>query len=544
MPETIIVIEAPGKLRTVSRILSTLRINAAVVATGGVLYDMPRKEIGLDPETLIPTDWRPISPKTIKHLKSTLAQAKRVILMTDDDREGELIAAQVQTIARGAGYGGAFERIVTSAINEQSVAEALKQPRELERNTIIGVMARRGIDRAIGFLCSNHRAGNQIVGRISSRILSAVAAAPLNTCKLIGTHPSQPGWRIWSKGTHEQRKSLEALDEGFKQMDPDLMGNLRETHSVKKAPELLNGADTLMLVASHLNIPVAEAEKIIQASYEKGALSYPRTESRTVGEHTRRMLMNEMNRLGKRARIDGLPGKPLRGGKFAHEAVYPSQPIAYHPEGIAGLSRADSAVALIGGRTMASLSPDAKVKTVTVPQAAISQFLKKKGLPDVKAIIYRDVPETVGWLAIEKSFQKKASVGDIPADVAVLERMMNLKIGRPSTIVGHIEKAMARGWVSAEGKLSSRGIAVLGFVQHNYPSLLQAEDLDTLYDGMDFQDLGSAVRAGIDRLGLDFNDLKQRVLALHRDEMEVEYEAEDSGLPTYEVEAEQDLALG
>lgn len=545
MADTLIIIEAPGKLRTISKILSGMRFNADVVATGGVLYDLPKKEIGLDPQTLVPKSWIPTSPKTINHLKSKLKTAKKVILMTDADREGELIAAQVQTIARAAGYAGSFERITVSAINEQSIAEALKQSREIARGTVIGVMARRGIDRAIGFLCSNHLAGNQIAGRISSRLLAAVSTTPLKTCKLVGLHPSQPGWRIWSKGTADQRKSLDALEDAFKRMDPALMDNVRENLTTKRAPEFLNGADALLLVSNHLSIPVSEAEKLIQTAYERGALSYPRTESRSISEPTRKMLLSEMNRLGKRARPENAFGKPQEATRFAHEALYPATPITYHPEGTSGLSKSDSAIALISGRTMASLSPDAKVKTVVVEQAAISRYLKSHGLPDVRAIIYRDIPETAGWLSIEKSFTKKASVQSIPVDQAVLERMIEHDIGRPSTFVGHIDKAMKRGWVTAEGKLSSSGFAVMSFIKENHPSLLRAEDLDRLYDGMTFNDLPAAVKTGIERLGLNFDDLRQRMTTLDRSaEAEMEHEAEDSGLPTYEPDVDYDMVVG
>lgn len=252
-----------------------------------------------------------------------------------------------------------------------------------------------------------------------------------------------------------------------------------------------------------------------------------------------------MNRLGKRARHENAFGKPLEAGKFAHEAVYPATPIAYHPEGIKGLSKADSTIALISGRTMASLSPDAKVKSVVVEQAAIARYLKERGLPEVKAIIYRDIPETAGWLAIEKSFSKQASVQSIPVDQAVLERMVEHDIGRPSTFVGHIEKAMRRGWVTAEGKLSGSGFAVMSFIKENYPTLLRAEDLDRLYDGMPFNDLPSAIKTGIDRLGLDFDDLRSRMASINRSvEAEMEHEAEDSGLPTYEPDPEYDMAIG
>lgn len=110
-----------------------------------------------------------------------------------------------------------------------------------------------------------------------------------------------------------------------------------------------------------------------------------------------------------------------------------------------GLSQLDAAIGLLTRRAFASLSPDAKVKSIEVEQSAISSFLAKQGLPDIKVKIWRDIPDTAGWLVVEKEFIKPVKLVRIPLDTAVMERMVEQGIGRPSTIVGHIDKALARG---------------------------------------------------------------------------------------------------
>lgn len=88
MPNTVFVIEAPGKIRSLRKILSELRINAQVVATGGALYDMPKDQLGLNPNDLTPERWTPTSQRTISHLTKKFKDADQIYVMTDADREG------------------------------------------------------------------------------------------------------------------------------------------------------------------------------------------------------------------------------------------------------------------------------------------------------------------------------------------------------------------------------------------------------------------------------------------------------------------------
>ncbi len=545
MSETVVVIEAPGKIKSVSKILGSLRFNASVVATGGILYDMPQKKLGLSPDNLVPKEWVPVSAKTIKFLEKRFQDAKRIVVMTDGDREGELIAAQVSSLAKTTGFTGTIDRVISSAINADAISQALKTPMPISRDTCIGVMARRGIDRAIGFLCSNPSAGNQIAGRVSSKLLAAINATPLDTCKLAGSHSQQPGWRISARGTSKTKESLKAIEQAFKTLNPELMSHVKEIHTTKPSPALLNGSDTLLLVASQLNVSLQEAEDLIQSSYERGAISYPRTDSRAISEPTSRMLLTEMRTAGMRAANKNTSGKAPDFAQGAHEAVYPCNPSSSRGSGLRGLSKADSVAAIVTGRTFASLSPDAKVTSTVVDQAAISRFLKSQKLPDVKVRIWRDVPETAGWLTLEKEFVRPAGMSEIPMDQAILERLVQSGIGRPSTVVGHISKALQRNWVSQDtGMLTHKGQAVLSFIEQTYPSLLTSPDLDAFLESVHFDSLPEAVKGGIARIGLDYEDLRNLARQATA-EVTYEYtqEADDSGLPVYEMSYEDDVSV-
>lgn len=547
MSKLVVVIEAPGKIRPLRKILAELRISAEVLATGGALYDIPQDTLGLNPNDLTPERWTPTSSRTIQHLSKHFDGAQRVIVMTDADPDGELIAAQVHSVLVASKATATLERITTPALNAEAVNIALQSPRAIDRKVCVAVMARRAIDRAIGFLCSNPNASGQIAGRVSSKIISTVDRSPLKTLKVAGTHPSQPGWRIWGKGISSKRESLRAIETAFSQMDPELMGSSRESIISKPAPAMLNGADALTLVANQLNIPLVEAEKLLQTAYERGAISYPRTDSRDISTKTRTMLEDAMRTFGRRVArsrtINEGPGAPMA----AHEAVYPCSPIKFNTSSLTGLSRLDSAIAIITRRAFASLSPDARVRMIEIEPDSVSSFLSKKGLPSAHVRIWKDIPETAGWLTVEKEFLRPVQLADIPLDIAIMERMVEQNIGRPSTIVGHISKALSRGWIHDNGMLSSKGMTVLAYLQQNFPVLLAEHELDRFLARSGFDQVNQAVQAGINDVGLDFkllqNLARQATVGL-APSMRPDADADESGLPIYAPEEEVDMPMG
>jgi DNA topoisomerase I len=547
MSETVVVIEAPGKIKGLRKVLGELRFNAQVLATGGALFDIPRDQLGLDPNDLTPRTWLPTSERTIKHLSKHFRTATKIFVMTDADREGELIAAQVGAVISSSGSKATLHRITTTALSADSIKAALGKPRAIDRTTCVAVMARRGIDRAIGFLCSNPSAAGQIAGRISSKIVKSIHDKPLPTLQLSGTHPELPGLRIWAKGHTDKKASFEALEAAFRSNDPALMRHTKELHNSKPAPKFLDGADTLMLVANNLGVSLVEAEKLIQTAYERGAISYARTDSREISKQTRTMLESAMRSTGRRVRVNKVDAEAPGSPRGAHEAVYPASPMDFASSSLEGLSKLDSAIALITRRTFASMSPDAKVKTIEVEQGAINAFLKAKNLPAVAAKIWRDIPETAGWLMIEREFLKPVALSQIPLDLAVLGRLVEQGIGRPSTVVGHIDKALGRGWVADNGTLSSKGQTVLSFLQQNHPTLLHGHDLDKFFEGVSIEQLPAAVREGIDRLGLDFKALVHLAREAVRQRSPVHHhDGDDNGLPVYQPEPDElhDMAAG
>ena len=87
----LIIVESPTKSKTISKFLGN---GFVVLSSYGHVRDLPKKTMGIDiehnfkPKYVTP----PKARKVISELKNALKKADRVILATDEDREGEAIA--------------------------------------------------------------------------------------------------------------------------------------------------------------------------------------------------------------------------------------------------------------------------------------------------------------------------------------------------------------------------------------------------------------------------------------------------------------------
>ncbi|MGQ4004784.1 DNA topoisomerase III [Francisellaceae bacterium CB52] len=89
-------------------------------------YDLKYKKWNLDDLPIIPTTWKlsqnDSSKKQLAIVKNCIAKADEVVIATDADREGELIARLILGYAR---YNGPVKRLWLSALDDASIRKAL-----------------------------------------------------------------------------------------------------------------------------------------------------------------------------------------------------------------------------------------------------------------------------------------------------------------------------------------------------------------------------------------------------------------------------------
>ena len=113
-----------------SGVTVTWCIGHLVEAAAPEVYDAALKRWSLEQLPIIPQQWRvEVKPKTatqFKVVKALLAKATQLVIATDADREGELIAREIIDLC---GYRGPIERLWLSALNDASIRTALAKLR-------------------------------------------------------------------------------------------------------------------------------------------------------------------------------------------------------------------------------------------------------------------------------------------------------------------------------------------------------------------------------------------------------------------------------
>ncbi|MFN7088644.1 MAG: toprim domain-containing protein, partial [Candidatus Paceibacteria bacterium] len=87
----LIIVESPTKAHTISKFLGR---EYSVQSSFGHVRDLPGKSLGVDIDNNFQPKYViiPKAKKTIAYLKKLLPKAEKVIMATDEDREGEAIA--------------------------------------------------------------------------------------------------------------------------------------------------------------------------------------------------------------------------------------------------------------------------------------------------------------------------------------------------------------------------------------------------------------------------------------------------------------------
>ncbi|WP_050470452.1 DNA topoisomerase III [Herbaspirillum chlorophenolicum] len=293
-----------------SGVTITWCIGHLVEAAAPEVYDAALKRWSLEQLPIIPQQWRvEVKPKTatqFKVVKALLAKATHLVIATDADREGELIAREIIDLC---GYRGPIERLWLSALNEASIRTALGKLRPSSDTLPMyySALARSRADWLVGmnlsrlFTLLGRQAGYDgvlSVGRVQTPTLKLV----VDRDREIAAFKSVPFWAIdVSLSAEGQAFSAQWVapdgctdDAGRCLQQPVAQqaaqqirsaGSAQavsvETERVREGPPLLFDLSTLQEVCSRqLGLDVQETLQIAQALYETHkATTYPRSDS-------------------------------------------------------------------------------------------------------------------------------------------------------------------------------------------------------------------------------------------------------------------------
>jgi len=164
--KSLVIVESPAKAKTIGRFLGS---DYLVESSYGHVRDLPQnaKEIpaklkskswarlgvniedGFEPVYVVPADKK----KHVKRLKDALKTVDRLLLATDEDREGESISWHVLELLKPKKTVD-VERIVFHEVTPEAIAKALSSPRPVDENLVRAQEARRVLDRLYGYSLS------------------------------------------------------------------------------------------------------------------------------------------------------------------------------------------------------------------------------------------------------------------------------------------------------------------------------------------------------------------------------------------------------
>ena len=151
MSKSLIIVESPAKVKTIRKFLGP---EYMVEASVGHVRDLPSSSLGVDEDKGFAPHYQiiPGKEKVVSKLKAAAEKADTVYLAPDPDREGEAIAWHVEELLRDKAKD--IKRIQFNEITKRAVLEALKHPRDVDRDLVHAQQARRILDRLVGYKIS------------------------------------------------------------------------------------------------------------------------------------------------------------------------------------------------------------------------------------------------------------------------------------------------------------------------------------------------------------------------------------------------------
>ena len=485
MAGNLVIVESPTKAGTIQKYLGS---NYIVKASEGHIRDLQDNKMSVDiengfmPEYVIPAKKKPL----IKELKALADKADSVLLASDEDREGEAISWHLfETLGLDRAK---TKRIVFHEITKPAILNAVENPREIDMNLVNAQQARRVLDRLVGFELSPILWRRVQKGLSAGRVQSVTLRLVVDREREIMAFRKEAYYKVTAtfhpEGTADGVKVSATLDKRFGSYEEayaflqDSIGAAYTISSIEKkegtrTPAAPFTTSTLQQEASRkLHLSSNQTMRIAQSLYEKGLITYMRTDSVNLSSlainTAKKYIVENMGEEYSKVRQYRTSSK---GAQEAHEAIRPTY---IENTGIQGTAQEQSLYRLIWNRTVASQMADAKVMRTDIRIASDKRqekyalqttevlfdgFLKlyMEGSDDVEAdeeVILPSLAE--GCRMTEMGIAADCKFTQAPprySEATLIKKMEEIGIGRPSTYATTISTlTSARGYLSRTNK--------------------------------------------------------------------------------------------
>ena len=499
MEKNLVIVESPAKAGTIQKFLGE---GYVVKPSFGHIRDLQDKKLSVDvdhnftPEYVIPADKK----KVVSELKKLAAGAETVWLASDEDREGEAISWHLyETLGLKK---ESTRRIVFHEITKNAILNAIENPRDIDMNLVDAQQARRVLDRLVGFELSPIL-WRKIQPKLSAgRVQSVALRLVVDREREILGFKREPYYRTTAvfhpESTAAGVKVNAVLDTKFNGIDEarkfleDSADAVFHISSIEKkegtrTPAAPFTTSTLQQEASRkLRFSVSQTMRIAQGLYERGLITYMRTDSTNLSGlalNTSKKFIEE--NYGESYSKTRQYKTHSKGAQEAHEAIRPTY---IDNVEIDGTPQGQRLYSLIWKRTIASQMADARIlKTdikiasdkrkekfaVQANQVEFDGFLKvylegTDDQQDEEEVILPELHE--GDVMKPISFASDCKFTTPPprySEATLVKKLEELGIGRPATYAQTITTlTTGRGYI-IKGDKEGEGIPVTCLAMKN-----------------------------------------------------------------------------
>jgi DNA topoisomerase I len=392
----LVIVESPTKAKTIGKFVGK---NFTVESSYGHIRDLPKSKVGIDvehdfePQYVIPVKAKPV----VANLKALAAKADKVILATDEDREGEAIAWHLISALDLKKTKVKTERIAFHEITESAIKEALKNPRALDINLVDAQQARRVLDRLVGYGLSPFLWRKVRYGLSAGRVQSVAVRLIVERERQIQAFNKEEYWSIegvFSPSSAKAKakstfpaslysvngKSLGKMDIKNGKEAKAFVDTLAKAHyeiaditvrEVRRNPAAPFTTSTLQQEAARkLGFSAKQTMVVAQKLYERGFITYMRTDSVNLANAA---LAAAQEVIGTEFGAAYQLAEPRRyttrskGAQEAHEAIRPTNLHATSAASLGVKERNDQRLYdLIWKRTIASQMKEALLEQTAV----------------------------------------------------------------------------------------------------------------------------------------------------------------------------------
>jgi DNA topoisomerase-1 len=148
MKKYLVIVESPTKARTIHAILGK---SYEVTSSMGHIVDLASNKLSVDIEKGFEPHYRviPGKEKVLAALKKSAKDKDAIYIATDPDREGEAIGWHIKD--KLSKLADKFYRVIFHEITESAIEKAFARPGKIDAHKVDSQIARRVLDRIVGY---------------------------------------------------------------------------------------------------------------------------------------------------------------------------------------------------------------------------------------------------------------------------------------------------------------------------------------------------------------------------------------------------------